>query len=85
MFANLAHGGAFIAGKPWDQNGVNAALAPDFGSSNNLVNSQTGAAQPSAYAGGLNPTCPDYLNCAGQVLFHADHGLLSNENGWWHE
>jgi microsomal dipeptidase-like Zn-dependent dipeptidase len=82
MFGNLAHGGAFIAGEPWDQNGVMAALAPDFGSSKPLVNSQSGAPQPSATNPGIgNPSCPSYLDCTNQVLFHADHGLLSNETG----
>jgi microsomal dipeptidase-like Zn-dependent dipeptidase len=71
MFANLAHGGAFVAGKPWDPAGVNTALDEDYGSSQNLVD-KNGKAQPDA-----SKSCPSYLGseCSGQVLFHANHTI----------
>ena len=31
MWANLAHGGATLAGEPWDAKGVNTALGEDYG------------------------------------------------------
>jgi microsomal dipeptidase-like Zn-dependent dipeptidase len=83
MFGNLAHGGAFIAGKPWDSNGVNAALGQDYGSSQPLVDSK-GNPKPSVNVIGA-PGCPDYLLnnhlCDGQVLFHGDHTAIDTDTG----
>jgi hypothetical protein len=83
MFANLAHGGAFVAGEPWDANGVNAALGEDYGSSQNLVD-QNGNGKPSVNVIGA-PGCPDYLLnaglCSGQVLFHGDHTAIDSSTG----
>ncbi|HKE23483.1 MAG TPA: membrane dipeptidase [Bryobacteraceae bacterium] len=91
MFANLAHGGAFVAGEPWDPKGVNTALGEDFGSSKNLVD-QNGNAQPGV--SGSCPflecnQCPSYLTsdsngnnlCSGQVLFHGNHTLMETSTG----
>jgi hypothetical protein len=88
MFANLAHGGAFVAGEPWDPNGVNAALAEDYGSSLDLED-QNGNAKPFVYEGFGIPACPSYLLkdsngnnlCSNQRLFHGDHTAFDSSTG----
>ena len=87
MFANLAHGGALLAGEPWDANGVNTALGEDYGSPLNLVD-VNGNAKPSVSGPGL-PECPSFLLkdangnnlCSGQVLFHGDHTAIDSVTG----
>jgi microsomal dipeptidase-like Zn-dependent dipeptidase len=84
MFGNLAHGGAMIAGEPWDPQGVNAALAEDYGShlalvdkNGNLKHAVDGSAGP--------PQCPNFLLsaglCAGEDLFHGDHTAFDTVTG----
>jgi microsomal dipeptidase-like Zn-dependent dipeptidase len=77
MFANLAHGGATLAGEAWDPKGVNVALGEDFGSNLNLVD-KNGNAKPKA-------DCPLYMLtaglCAGQVLFHGNHTAFDTVTG----
>jgi microsomal dipeptidase-like Zn-dependent dipeptidase len=84
MFGNLGHGGAMIAGEPWDPRGVNAALAEDYGSNLPLVN-QHGTPKPGVGAATDIPHCPDFLLNAGlckdQVLFHGDHTLFDTATG----
>jgi microsomal dipeptidase-like Zn-dependent dipeptidase len=89
MFAHLAHGGATIAGTPYDPTctpggscgGVNTALGEDYGISKPVVNgSGTLLNLVDGSAGAGKPQCPDYLInsplgnlCSGQYLFHGDH------------
>jgi Putative Ig domain len=82
MFAELAHGGATLAGKAWDANGVNTALGEDYGSSLNLVD-KNGNAKAS-----VTDSCPSWLTdtsegnlCSGQVLFHGDHTAFDTVTG----
>ncbi|MBV8072905.1 MAG: hypothetical protein JO270_23585, partial [Acidobacteriaceae bacterium] len=86
MWANLAHGGATLAGEPWDPKGdVNTALGEDWGSSLNLVDRQGNPKPKADGSGPLAFTCPDYLLakglCNGQVLFHGAHTLLDTTTG----
>jgi microsomal dipeptidase-like Zn-dependent dipeptidase len=96
MFANLAHGGATLAGEPWDAKGVNTALGEDYGLSASLQNANglTGDVvdkdgNTKKYVdNGLAPTCPDILQssplgnlCSGQRLFHGDHTLIDTTTG----
>ena len=83
MFANLAHGGAVLAGAPYDpSNGINTALGEDYGISNVTVN--LGGSPLNVVDGSSGtPECPDYmLNspignlCQGQHLLHGDHTLF---------
>jgi microsomal dipeptidase-like Zn-dependent dipeptidase len=85
MFGNLAHGGAMIAGEPWDPSGVNAALAEDYGSHLHLVDKN---GNPKPVVDGtvpFGPECPDFLRnaglCKGEVLFHGDHTALDTVTG----
>jgi microsomal dipeptidase-like Zn-dependent dipeptidase len=86
MFANLAHGGATLAGEPWDVNGVNAALGEDYGSGLNLV--KGAAPEPIVDGSAGLPECPSFLLnsplgnlCTGQVLFHGDHTAFDTVTG----
>lgn len=80
MFAHLAHGGAVLAGAPYDPvGGINTALGEDYGTPNVLVNHKGDVLSKVDGTAGL-PQCPDYmLNsplgnlCQGQYLFHGDH------------
>ena len=96
MFANLAHGGATLAGEPWDAKGVNTALGADYGLSAAIQNANglTGDVvdkngNTEKYVdNGLAPTCPDFLQssplgnlCNGQRLFHGDHTLIDTTTG----
>ena len=84
MFASLAHGGATLAGKAWDRNGVNAALAEDYGSSLSLVDKNDNPKHAVDGSAGP-PECPDFLLkaglCRGQVLFHGDHTVIDTATG----
>jgi len=83
MFANLAHGGAILAGEAWDLGGVNAALGEDYGANRQLVD-RNGNLKPPVDGSGL-PRCPDFLLsaglCNGQVLFHGDHTVFDTVTG----
>ena len=83
MFANLAHGGATLAGEAWDPKGVNAALGEDYGSNLNLVD-KNGNPKPGVDGEGF-PRCPLYMIesglCKGQVLFHGDHTAFDTVTG----
>ncbi|HEX8896385.1 MAG TPA: membrane dipeptidase [Terriglobales bacterium] len=83
MFANLAHGGAILAGEAWDPRGVNVALGEDYGARLPLVD-RNGNPKPPVDGSGL-PRCPDFLLnaglCKGQVLFHGDHTLFDTATG----
>ncbi len=83
MFANLAHGGATLAGEAWDPRGVNAALGEDYGSNLPLVDRHGNPKPP--VDGSTLPECPDFLRNAGlckdQVLFHGDHTALDTVTG----
>jgi len=88
MFANLAHGGATLAGEAWDANGVNAALAEDYGSSLTLVDKK-GNLKPVVDGSAGLPECPSFLLsdssghnlCFHQFLFHGDHTALDTVTG----
>ncbi len=96
MFANLAHGGATLAGEPWDAKGVNTALGEDYGLSASIQNgnglsgdlvNKKGDTQKYV-DNGLAPTCPGFLQnsplgnlCSGQRLFHGDHTLIDTTTG----
>ena len=82
MFAELAHGGATLAGKAWDVNGVNTALGEDYGSSLNLVD-KNGNAKPSVseLLSGFPADTSEGNLCSGQVLFHGDHTALDTVTG----
>jgi hypothetical protein len=57
MFGNLGHGGAVIAGAPYDPvHGVNRALGEDYGTPNVLVD-HNGHVLPKVDGSGL-PVCP---------------------------
>jgi microsomal dipeptidase-like Zn-dependent dipeptidase len=83
MFANLAHGGATLAGEAWDSRGVNTALGEDYGSSLPLVDKHGNPKPP--VGGSTLPECPDFLRnaglCNGQVLFHGDHTAFDTVTG----
>ena len=96
MFANLAHGGATLAGEPWDPNGVNTALGEDYGLNPSIPNyyGLSGTlvdkkGNTKKYVdNGLAPTCPGFLQgsplgnlCSGQQLFHGDHTLIDTTTG----
>jgi microsomal dipeptidase-like Zn-dependent dipeptidase len=59
MWANLAHGGATLAGEPWDTNGVNAALGEDYGMNPavQVANGFTGALCKDSYSNGQSTSC----------------------------
>ena len=84
MFANLAHGGAMVAGEAWDPRGVNVALAEDYGSRLPLVDKHGSLKHPVDGSAGP-PECPDFLLnaglCSGQVLFHGDHTAFDTVTG----
>jgi len=84
MFANLAHGGAMIAGEPWDPGGVNSALGEDYGSGLPLVDKHDNPKHPVDGSAGA-PECPlDLLDaglCKGQVLFHGNHTAFDTVTG----
>ena len=84
MFGNLAHGGATIAGEPWDPRGVNAALAEDYGSLLPLVDKNGNGKHVVDGSQGL-PECPDFLLnaglCTGEQLFHGDHTAFDTVTG----
>jgi microsomal dipeptidase-like Zn-dependent dipeptidase len=84
MFANLAHGGATLAGEAWDPNGVNAALGEDYGSSLALVD-KNGHGKPKVDGSGGGPNCPLYMIASGlckdQVLYHGDHTAFDTVTG----
>jgi len=84
MFANLAHGGATLAGAAWDPNGVNAALGEDYGSNLPLVDKDGNPKHRVDGSAGL-PQCPPFLlaagYCSGQVLFHGDHTAFDTVTG----
>jgi len=82
MFANMAHGGATLAGEAWDVNGINTALGEDYGSNLNLVDKNGNP------KGSVSGTCPSFLQstplgnlCSGQVLFHGDHTGIDSTTG----
>ena len=96
MFANLAHGGATLAGEPWDANGVNTALGEDYGLSASIQNANGLSGDVVDKKGntqkyvdnGLAPTCPGFMQssplgnlCTGQRLFHGDHTLIDTTTG----
>ena len=80
MFGNLGHGGAVIAGAPYDPDGgVNRALAQDYGSPRVLVDHNGDVVHQVDGSAGL-PACPLYMLaspignlCQGEYLFHGDH------------
>ena len=84
MFANLAHGGATLAGEAWNPNGVNVALGEDYGSNLPLVD-KDGNPKPRVDGFGVGPTCPPYLLdsglCRNQVLYHGDHTAFDTVTG----
>jgi microsomal dipeptidase-like Zn-dependent dipeptidase len=84
MFANLAHGGATLAGEAWDPNGVNVALGEDYGSNLALLD-KNGNPKPRVDVFGAGPSCPPYLLdsglCRNQVLFHGDHTAFDTVTG----
>src|SRR5262249_49838864 len=77
MWANLAHGGATLAGEPWDAKGINAALRADYGLDPTVqnANGMSGLLCKESYDNGnpkgcdvmptvdvtALPKCPDYL------------------------
>ena len=67
MFAHLGHGGAVLAGRPYDPDGdVNTALAADYGTDLDIIHPNGGEMPDVA-------TCPAYLDGCGAKLFHGDH------------
>jgi len=74
MMAHLAHGGAVLVGKSFDETGgVNEALRQDFGTDLDIINgdgSERGA-----------PACPDWLPNCGTKLFHGHHLLIDDVVG----
>jgi microsomal dipeptidase-like Zn-dependent dipeptidase len=84
MFANLAHGGAMVAGEAWDPSGVNVALAQDYGSHLPLVD-KNGNPKHVVDGSAGSPECPSYLLdaglCKGEVLFHGEHTAFDTVTG----
>lgn len=71
LFAHLAHGGATLAGTPYDAaGGINAALAHDFGTDADVIGGNGGEI--------VAANCPDYIpeSECGAKLFHGDHYVL---------
>lgn len=69
LFGHMGHGGAVLAGKPYDAvGGINVALQQDHGTDLDLVGFD-GMNQ-------LGPVCPLYLPSCGSTLFHGDHSRL---------
>src|SRR5581483_2321579 len=75
LFGQMGHGGAVISGAAWDEDGVNAALAQDYGTDRPLVLRNGMDAPPPIF-------CPLYmgLDC-GSHLFHGDHLLIDDPIG----
>lgn len=59
MWANLAHGGATLAGEPWDAKGVNTALGEDYGMDPALQNNNgiSGVLCKEGYSNGSPTGC----------------------------
>ncbi|MCW5890609.1 MAG: membrane dipeptidase [bacterium] len=75
MMAHLAHGGAVLVGKPYDEaGGVNAALRHDFATDLDIVNAN-GSERPAPLF------CPAWLPDCGAKLFHGDHLLIDDVVG----
>lgn len=79
LFADLAHGGAVLAGKPYDYGsggGVNEALGPDFTTDRPLENKDGTMVVPPIL-------CDQNLygseHC-GNTFFHGDHDILKGDS-----
>src|SRR5262249_12526 len=74
LFADLAHGGGVLAGKPYDpDHGVNTALEQDFTSAKSLIKGRTDEAVT------VNPAgCPGWLldSTCDRSFFHGDHDIF---------
>jgi hypothetical protein len=67
LFGHMGHGGGTISGSSFSEDGINAALARDYGTDLDLVTSSGIPMPPPIF-------CPVYmgLDC-GERLFHGDH------------
>jgi microsomal dipeptidase-like Zn-dependent dipeptidase len=86
MFADLGHGGGAFVGKPYDSaGGVNEALKQDYGTDLDLISAFKDGLPLPQVDDGLAPDCPSYLKdtgaCAGQRLWHGDHGTFDDPTG----
>jgi microsomal dipeptidase-like Zn-dependent dipeptidase len=75
LFGHMAHGGAILAGKPYDADGgVNVALQQDYGTNLALVAKDGGAVRCPQCPG--VPQCPAHLPGCGTALLHGDHTMF---------
>ncbi len=84
LFANLAHGGGVLAGKPYDEaGGVNAALQQCAGSNLDLVTQdlKTGA-ETAVLPPGLSCPIDFYPNGCGQRILHGGHDIFNDSAGF---
>ncbi len=80
LFADLAHGGGVLAGKPYDAaGGVNVALGNDFGTDLDLVNNQQGSPPPT---NAFPFQCPAYLPGCGPRVWHGYHDPIFDSAGF---
>jgi microsomal dipeptidase-like Zn-dependent dipeptidase len=80
LFADLAHGGGVLAGKPYDAaGGVNVALGNDFGTDLALVDNLLGPPPPT---NAFPFECPAYLPGCGPVVWHGYHDPVYDSAGF---
>jgi microsomal dipeptidase-like Zn-dependent dipeptidase len=80
LFGHMGHGGAVLAGKPYDAaGGVNETLRPDYGTNLDLVTKDGGSVRCPQCPG--LPQCPSFLPRCGSALFHGDHTLFDTATG----